>query len=294
MFLMKINNFAVLKPKKPKPTMNKKSLIVPHDFSEISDGALKHALVTASIVDADVHVLHVVEKRSEISKSEAKLNDIISKFDNPNNVNIIAHIRIGNIFDDIGDFATEIHAELIFMGTHGAHGWQHISGSHALKVVTQSAVPFVVVQNGNIESNGYDDIVVPLDLHKETKQKLTVVANMAKYFNSKVHVIIPDEKDEYLLNTVRANIIFANKFFAERNIEITTELAPSKDFDNEVLKHAKKLNADLIAIMNLQKNNIFGTLSGKHEQNMLTNEAEIPVLIVNPVTSSNAGLAMFY
>ena len=131
-------------------------------------------------------------------------------------------------------------------------------------------------------------------LVKETKQKLTVVANMAKYFNSKVHVIIPDEKDEYLLNTVRANIIFANKFFAERNIEITTELAPSKDFDNEVLKHAKKLNADLIAIMNLQKNNIFGTLSGKHEQNMLTNEAEIPVLIVNPVTSSNAGLAMFY
>ncbi len=274
--------------------MSKKALIVPHDFSEISDGALKHALVTASIVDADVHVLHVVEKKGDISKSEIKLNDLISKFDNPKKVNIIPHTRVGNIYDDIGDFATEIHAELIFMGTHGAHGWQHIAGSHALKVVTQSAVPFVVVQNGNVEENGYDNIVVPLDLHKETKQKLTVVANMAKYFNSKVHVIIPDEKDEYLLNTVRANIIFANKFFAERNIEITTELAPSKDFDSEVVKHAKKLNADLIAIMNLQKNSMFGTLAGKHEQNMLTNEAEIPVLIVNPVTSSNAGLAMFY
>jgi len=274
--------------------MSKKALIVPHDFSKISDGALKHALVTASIVDADVHVLHVVEKKNDVFKSEIKLKDLISKFDNPKKVSIIPHTRVGNIFDDIGDFATEIHAELIFMGTHGASGWQHIAGSHALKVVTQSAVPFVVVQNGNVEANGYDDIVVPLDLHKETKQKLTVVANMAKYFNSKVHVIIPDEKDEYLLNTVRANIIFANKFFAERNIEITTELAPSKDFDNEVVKHAKKLNADLIAIMNLQKNSIFGTMAGKHEQNMLTNEEGIPVLIVNPVTTSTAGLAMFY
>jgi len=274
--------------------MSKKALIVPHDFSEISDGALKHALVTASIVDADVHVLHVVEKKSEINSSERKLEELISKFDNPKKVNIVAHTRIGNIFDDIGDFATELHAEIIFMGTHGAHGWQHIAGSHALKVVTQSTVPFVVVQSGNVEENGYDDIVVPLDLHKETKQKLTVVANMAKYFNSKVHVIIPDEKDEYLLNTVRANIIFANKFFAERNIEITTVLAPSKDFDHEVVKHAQKLNADLIAIMNLQKNSMFGTLVGKHEQNMLTNEAEIPVLIVNPVTSSTAGYAMFY
>lgn len=291
---MKIYNFAKLKTKKPKRIMSKKALIVPHDFSEISNGALKHALVTASIVDADVHVLHVVEKKGDLSESESKLETIISKIDNPKNVNVVAHTRIGNIFDDIGDFATELHAELIFMGTHGAKGWQHIAGSHALKVVTQSAVPFVVVQNGNVEENGYDDIVVPLDLHKETKQKLTVVANMAKYFNSKVHVIIPDEKDEYLLNTVRANIIFANKFFAERNIEITTQLAPSKGFDTEVINHAKKLNADLIAIMNLQKNNILGTLNGKHEQNMLTNEAGIPVLIVNPVTSSNAGLAMFY
>ena len=46
--------------------------------------------------------------------------------------------------------------------------------------------------------------------------------------------------------------------------------------------------------MNLQKNQILGSFGSKHEQNMLTNDAEIPVLIVNPVTTSTAGLAMFY
>jgi hypothetical protein len=136
---------------------------------------------------------------------------------------------------------------------------------------------------------------VPLDLHKETKQKLTLVANMAKFFNSKVHVIIPDESDEYLRHTVKANIIFANKFFGERQIEVTTTLAPSKDFDKEVIKHAVKVDADLIAIMNLQKNQIFGVgvLGSQHEQYMITNEAKIPVLLVNPINATNSYQAIF-
>ena len=268
--------------------MTKKSLIVPHDFTEVADGALKHAIITASAIGAEVHVLHVVEKRSEIPKAEKKLEELIKNTENKNNVTIVQHTRIGNIFDDIGDFAAETGAELIIMGTHGAHGWQHITGSHALKVVTSSTVPFIIVQNGDISDNGYDDIVVPLDLHKETKQKLTIVANMAKYFKSRVHVIIPDETDEFLLTTVKANIIFANKFFAERNIEVTTQIAATKDFDSEVIKFSEKINADLIAIMNLQKNQMFGSLTGKHEQVMITNSAKVPVLIVNPVTKSNS------
>ena len=96
------------------------------------------------------------------------------------------------------------------------------------------------------------------------------------------------------MHTVKANIIFANKFFAERNISISTEIAPAKDFDNEVVKHAVNVGADVIAIMNLQKNQVLGSFGSKHEQNMLMNDASIPVLIVNPVTTSNAGLAMFY
>ncbi|MFK8039475.1 MAG: universal stress protein [Crocinitomicaceae bacterium] len=268
--------------------MTKKSVIVPHDFTDVANAALKHGIITASAIGAEVHVLHVVEKRSEISKAEKKLEDVVNAIENKKNVELVMHTRVGNIFDDIGDFASETGAELIIMGTHGAHGWQHITGSHALKVVTSSTVPFIIIQNDEITDNGYDDIVVPLDLHKETKQKLTIVANMAKYFKSRVHVIIPDETDEFLLTTVKANIIFANKFFAEREIEVTTQIASSKDFDAEVIKCAEKLNADLIAIMNLQKNQLFGSITGKHEQVMITNSAKIPVLIVNPVTKSNS------
>jgi len=276
--------------------MTKKKFIVPFDFTDVAESAIEHAMITAQVVGADVHLLHVVSKKEAISEAKGKLASTVEKAlasTAAKNVEIVSHVRVGNIFDDIAEFALEIGAELIFMGTHGAHGWQHITGSHALKVVTNSPTPFIIVQETRIHDSGYDDIIVPLDLHKETKQKLTLVANMAKYFNSRVHVVIPDETDEFLQHTVKANIIFANKFFGERNIEVTTTLAPSKDFDKEVVEHAVKVNADLIAIMNIQKNQLLGVFGASHEQYMITNEAKIPVLVVNPINATNAYQAIF-
>jgi nucleotide-binding universal stress UspA family protein len=251
----------------------------------VADIALDHAINTAKISSAQIILLHVVQKDKMIGEAEQKLKQIIDK-NSGSGISIKASVRVGNIFDDIGDFAAENHAELIFMGTHGQIGWQQITGSHALKVITNSKIPFIVVQEKGIKATGYDEIVVPLDLNKETKQKLAYVSNIATYFKSRVHLITPDESDEFLRHQVKANIQFAVKFFHERGIEVTTKVVSSSGFDREVIKHAVSLEADLIAIMNLNRsNNLFGVITANHEQHILTNEAQIPVLIVNPVES---------
>jgi nucleotide-binding universal stress UspA family protein len=271
--------------------METKTFIVPHDFTTVADNALNHAIATAKTLDAQIYVVHVVQKEKNIAEAEAKLNEILATKDA--SVKLIARVRVGNIFDDIGDFAAEHHAELIFMGTHGASGWQHLTGSNALKVVTHSDVPFIIVQGKGIKPNGYDDIVVPLDLNKETKQKLAIVANLATYFKSRVHVITPNETDEFLRKKVQANILFANRFFSERGIEVTTTLAPTSGFDKEVVKHAVTIDADLIAIMNLNKNQLFGGLSANYEQYVITNDAQIPTLVINPIDSPYGSSIMF-
>lgn len=271
--------------------MEKKTIIVPHDFTPVADNALNHAINAAKTTGAEIHVLHVVAKEKGIAEAEAKLAQLVGGLQT--DVPLHAVVRVGNIFDDIGDFASEVHAELIFMGTHGQHGWQHITGSHALKVITHSTVPFIVVQEKGIKESGYDDIVVPLDLNKETKQKLAYVANIATYFKSRVHVITPDESDEFLRHQVKANIQFAVKFFQERGIEVTTKVAPNSGFDKEVVKHAVSLDADLIAIMNLNRNNMLGVITASHEQYILTNDAQIPTLIVNPVEGKYGGSVLF-
>lgn len=272
--------------------MENKIFIVPHDFTAIADNALDHAIETAKTVNqAKIYLLHVVAKEKSIEVAQSKLQEIITQLNT--SIEIVPFVRIGNIFDDIGDFASEHKADLIFMGTHGQHGWQHITGSHALKVITNSEIPFIVVQEKPIRVGGYDEIVVPLDLNKETKQKLAYVAEIAKYFKSRVHLITPDQTDEFFRNQMQANIQFSKKFFAERGIEVTTVIKPVSGFDKEVVKHAVSIDADLIAIMNLNKNNFLGVITANYEQYIITNDAQIPALIVNPIESPYGSSVLF-
>lgn len=271
--------------------MRTKNFIVPHDFTDVADIALEHAIATAKPIGAEIFLLHVVAREKEINDAEKKLNAIIAKYSG--DVKINPSVRLGNIFDDIGDFASEHHSELIFMGTHGTHGWQHVTGMNALKVITHSSVPFVIVQEKTPKETGYDDIVVPLDLNKETKQKLAIVANIAQYFKSRVHVITPEESDEFLRHQVKANIVFAKKYFQERGIEVTATVMNSSNFGKRVVNHATEVGADLIAIMNLNKNSIFGGLMSNHEEMVITNEAQIPTLIMNPIEGSLSFAADF-
>ena len=272
--------------------MSKKVFIVPHDFTLVADIALKHAISTAKPLNATVHLLHVVSKESQIKEAVNKLELIISQYQNEN-IEILPTVRIGSIFEDIGEYAVEHSAELIFMGTHGAHGWQHITGSHALKVVTSSTVPFIIVQERAVKPTGYDSIVVPMDLHKETKQKLSIVASLAKYFHSKVHVVTPDESDEFLKHQVESNIIFSERFFNDRGIEMTSAIVSSSGFDKEVVKYAVSVDADLIAIMNLNRNSFLSAITANYEQYIITNDALIPTLIVNPIEIGNVQSNMF-
>ena len=134
---------------------------------------------------------------------------------------------------------------------------------------------------------------MPLDLNKETKQKLAYVANLATYFKSRVHLIMPNESDEFLKHQVKANIQFAQKFFEERNIEVTAKMVSTSGFDKEVVKLAVQLDADLIAIMNLNRNNLFGVITASHEQYIITNDAQIATLIVNPIESKYGSSVLF-
>lgn len=276
--------------------MSTKTILVPTDFTEVAKVALEHAVGTAQITGGKVVLLHVVSDSDDVEDAKKKLDkeaDIVKKSDA--GVTIETMVRIGNIFDDIGDTASEMDAELIFMGTHGASGWQKITGSHALKVITHSTVPFIVVQSKGIKPNGYDDIVVPLDLHKETKQKLMIVANMAKYFNSKLHIITPSESDKFLHNQLERNLYFAKNYLGERDIQFTTKVTEKSDFADAIVEHANSIDADLICIMNLQKNSLLGMgLLGSHyEQDLITNKYQIPVLLVNPKQTTIAGGSVF-
>lgn len=264
--------------------MSVKKILVPTDFTKVGDTAMNHAVIVAKATGAEIHVLHVIENKKYISEARMKLETLASRVREEYGMEVQTIVRIGSIFEDIDDVSTEIEATMIIMGTHGMRGMQFITGSRALRIVTDSTVPFIIVQEREIRSTGYDDIVVPLDLHKETKQKLALVADMAKYFDSRVHLVSPGETDEYLKNQLNRNITYAQDFLKERNIEFDVKITEEKTsgFVNAVVKYASSIDADLITIMNFYENSLIGIIGGGYEQKVITNEAQIPVMCVNP------------
>ena len=263
--------------------MNTK-LLVPTDFSEVAQSAMQHAIKFAEIINADVILLHVVSSREEVEEAKEKLSKEItlgSSFSS--SCNVTSFVRIGNIFEDIGDVAAELGISLIFMGTHKASRWQKLVGSRAIKVITSSPVPFIVTQEKLMNSNGYDNIVVPLDLNVETKQKLELVAKIAHYFDSEVHLLTNDNSDEFIKTKLKANQVWASNYLESKDIKNSSHLVDQVDSLTEgIFKLSKEVDADLIAIMNLADETILGLYENSFQEEIVANDLKVPVLCVNP------------
>src|SRR5690606_34666192 len=116
-----------------------KKVLVPIDFTKVSETALQHALVVAKTIDADIHAIHIIAQKPQISEAKLKLDALKARTLDETGVEIHTLVRIGNIFEDIDKAATELEASLIIMGTHGLRGMQFLTGGRALRIVTESS-----------------------------------------------------------------------------------------------------------------------------------------------------------
>lgn len=278
----------------PENERNPIKILVPTDFTAVVDYAMDHAMKLAKIIKAEVYLLHMVPDMDEKDVVELRMKAELERCRAiAPEIPLTPVVRQGRVYAGIGEAADELGINMVIMGTHGMRGMQFITGSRALRTITNSKVPFIVVQERGMRAAGYRKIVVPMDLQRETRQNCGLVAGMAAFFNSTVHVIVPRENDEFLHRKLMQNIQFAREFFSERQIQLETTVADtdSRGFVQAVLAYAKQIDADLIAIMNMVGTNIFGALGVPYEQDVITNEAMIPVLMLNPVdnTAGTAG-----
>ncbi|MEC8401092.1 MAG: universal stress protein [Bacteroidota bacterium] len=264
--------------------MSQHRILIPVDFTPVSTNAMNHAIAVGKALKSELHLLHIVGKKSEFGEAKSRLGAFAEKHAVEFDGDMKTTVRIGHLFDDIDDVSVEMDANLVIMGTHGLKGMQFITGGRALKIVRECSVPFIITQSRPIRETGYDDIVVPLDLNQDTKQKLAIVAEMATYFKGRVHIISPAESDEFLQNQLRRNVEFASDYFEDRGIEYTTKISEhdSGAFVKDVVRYAASFEADLISIMNFHERSLMGILGTSYEQQIITNEAEIPVLVLNP------------
>ncbi len=272
-------------------------ILVPFDFTEAAQNAIDHANLLARLFKKKIVLLHVVEKGlfksgtpNTLSEKETveRLGNIASTNTASSQIETISEIRSGNLFDTISDTADELNAAIVVMGTHGVKGIQHVTGSKALKVITNSNRPFVVVQKKDVRLHGYKNIVLPFDFSKETKQKLVWAVELSKVFHSTFHILSAFESDEYTAKAVSNNIAYAKNYLKSRDCDFKVTTAEKGDFTKETIRFASDVEADLIIIMTNQGKSLSEYIIGAYEQNVIANEAQIPVMTLNPVDNMNA------
>ncbi len=262
--------------------MNEKPILVPWDFTDKAEYALQHAFIYSELMNVDIALVHIVKKESEIKEATDKINEKISKVKKDTGRTIFSIVREGSIFTAITELIEEFEASLAIMGTHGMKGLQKITGSWALKVITGSKCPFIVVQDSP-KHKELKNIIVPIDFSVEDKEKLVWTKFLAQFLPAKFHLTYVDVTDPIVKKRTKANVVVASKYMSERNIEYDIHKLEGKgDFSALVLEFAKSIDSDLVMIMTTKNIRFQDYILGAEEQKIIANEFKLPIMCINP------------
>ena len=275
--------------------IHKSTIIVPVDFTEESDTAINHAMRIAIDAHNDIRLLHIVnsETKSRLKKEGKDLSDLEKQLQGlcdrieESDVDASYSLREGSIFSAIGDVAEEIKAGLMVLGTHGVRGVQHIVGAYALKVVSDSPVPVIVVQNKGIPDHAYKKIVIPIESYPEEKQKVFHVISIAKVFGSKVELFAAHSTDKFIKNGIEGNLVFMEDQLESAEVEYSTHFEDPKGpgYARQLVRFAAEIDADLITIITEKGKDLADFILGPNNEKIINNDAQIPVMCVNPMDS---------
>jgi nucleotide-binding universal stress UspA family protein len=261
---------------------DKNVILVTWDFTEKSEFALEHALLAAKSLKAAITLLHIVKKDSEIPSMQERLHGVIADRYNKLEIKPSALVKTGTIFTTIGEAAEEIGAKMVYMGTHGIKGSQKFFGSWALKVISTTKVPFIVVQ-APPSGQMYREIVFPVNYRKENKESINWIGFFSRHFSSKIHIFIAKHSDTNFIKGIESNILFLAKNFKTKGVEYVIEEAPGEtDFVKEVVDFTKRIKADSIFVVTTKDIGFTDYMLGAHEQYIIANSFDIPVICINP------------
>ncbi len=277
--------------------MSASKILVPIGFSEQSMIALGQAFNLAKIKNSDVVLLSVIEEQSMIQslflddnsdelkkKVKEKLELIAAEYSLKYGVDVDTMVAKGRVYEQVNEVSEMISADLIVMGTNGVNGKSKFIGSNAEKVVRLSKCPVITIK-GKSHRDGCENIILPLDLEKQTKEKVTYALEYARYWDATIRIVSVVLRDN---NEVRSklikNINQVEQFILDAGVKCTSEIIEGekkRNLGDFIFDYEKKFDADMIMIMTKKEeltlsNNISVTAR------YIINNSDIPVMSIRP------------
>lgn len=283
---------------------NSSKILIPVDFSETSQLAIKHGAFVAQLTKGDVYLLHVInaqyiaqnmfvplvqfDAHNKIEeKAEEKLAQLGEEVKNEYNVKIEYIVKSGNPSTEIVSVAKEIGASLIVMGTHGYSPLEElVIGSTAIKVLTKSPCP-TMAMSSEADHKGYSKILMPIDTSAHTRQKVNYTLEMARRFSASVQAIAllgtGEESEKPAIELILHQI---EKLAMEKNVVFHADVISNvKNRATATVNYSQKIGSDLIVIMTDQDAELSGFFLGPYAQQVI-HLSKVPVISIKPAETS--------
>lgn len=270
-----------------------KRIIVPLDFSKESIKGLELAILYANKFNSDLQMVFVQSKKAGKFNIQLKnqLDSVMDEFETiirkykkklHANCDFSYIIKSGKVHEEVAHQAEAFDDSMIICSTNGESGLSdYIIGSNAYRIVQETERPVITVTSDKYISE-VKKIVLPIDISNETREKVPLVARIAKAFGSEVHIIkVTGSTNEGIQNKLKMYATQVKKFFDEQGIKYQSSLLVGDNITDSTIEYAKTIDADLIAIMTEQTTTITNFLLGSFAYQML-NTSPIPVLSVTP------------
>ncbi len=257
------------------------TILVPVDGSPGAKGAIANALAFARETDATVHALSVVEtladleefdpdqrmavRRASETRAEGATGEVATAAQEVD-LEVVEAVREGRPTRTILEYADEIGADLIAMGTRGLTAAQSIRlGSTTERVIARAEVPVLSVRLSDpaappaVADVSIDRVLVPTDGSGVAERAADRALEFAESVGATVHVVYALDRAIYDLEDAPKSIIGMLREGGQSAIEdVALEaedrgLSVTRDLlrgvpEMEILEYAEGVDADLIAM----------------------------------------------
>jgi nucleotide-binding universal stress UspA family protein len=257
-------------------------ILVPTDFKEQSLIALSQSYNLARFTHSKIHLMHVVDKGDDSNAGEEKLNQLAKEVHQKTNIEVKTFIAQGNPFVEVNKAIERLEPILVFVGLNSDISSKSFLGQNSFRMVRESITPVITIK-GKAHRDGCKTILLPLDLTKETREKVGKAIEFAKYFGSKIQLLsVLDKGQEVYENKLLSYSNQVKRFIQEKGVACGNKTVRGKNIAELIVNHAKDIDADLIMIMTKAEINLKEFFIGTTAQHLI-NISPIPVLSIRPM-----------
>lgn len=274
-----------------------KTILIPIDFTSTSSKALEIGATIAKRISAKIILTHMAgieeglltratnfEKTMYHTKlAEKQYSELLEQ-------PFLDDILVGPVlqkkldFASINNFAKEIDASLVVMGSQGSSGLKEVfKGSNAEKVIRSSEIPVLIVKENDLVF-APARLIFASNFDEEAISAYYKIIEIATLLSVQIELLFVNLPNDYFISTKKMDeklLCFFNKVNHPNPVNAIKTVNRVADYSVEqgILNFASLSGADIIAIPTHGRKGLSHFLNGSIGED-IANHSSLPVLTV--------------